>query len=81
MAYTKQQLIQAFCDAKKITPDQVQAELARMQEHIDIQRGHLQRSLNEIPESALAEAKAIALEYLGEQEKKRIFTENVNATL
>lgn len=85
--YTKQELINAYCEATNYTPEKgTKAEYlaSQEQEHqtfIDTQRAKLQAQLNQLPLTGKERMKRIALGYLGRQAVNQIINDNTNVTL
>jgi hypothetical protein len=81
MEYTKQELIDAYCASKNVTP----ADLQDIKENLDIrlakQREKYQDRLDSIPLTALDQMKSDALAYLSAQNAYQTFLDNENISL
>jgi hypothetical protein len=81
MAYTKEQLIQALCEARQCSVKELKTVEGYIQQRIDVERERLTAELAALPKSAKEEMKREALEYLIRQTRTSILAENNEVTL
>ena len=76
MAYTKQQLIQAFCEARNCNVSDLPDVETQIQTRLDNQREQIQNRLNALPLTAKEQMKQIAIEHLNKEANKQAVIDN-----
>lgn len=88
MIYTKQQLIQAFCEAQQCTVQDLPDIEARMQDTLNMERNRLvtqatrtQESLDKLPTTAKERMKRMAITYLNSKVAEQTLADNASVSL
>ena len=76
MAYTKQQLIDAYCRASNCQPADLAAQEVTVQNFLDRRRAEVQARLDRLPATAKAQMKNIALKQLAQEEAAQAILDN-----
>jgi len=81
MAYTKQELIQAYCRASNCDPADLAAQEVTIQNFLDRHRAEIQARLDGLPANAKDRMKQIALAQLAKEEAEQAIIDNAGVSL
>ena len=81
MAYTKQELIDAYCRASNCQPSDLAEREVMAQKFLDRRRAEIQARLDGLPATAKAQMKNIALGQLAKEASEQAVTDNAGVDI
>ena len=81
MAYTKQELIDAYCRASNCEVDALAKQEVTVQNFLDRRRAEIQSRLDNLPINAKAQMKRVALRQLATEAEAQADTDNEGVNL
>ena len=81
MAYTKQELIDAYCRASNCQPADLAEREVMVQKFLDKRRAEIQARLDGLPATAKAQMKNIALGQLAKEASEQAVTDNAGVDI